>query len=63
MMIKAPDLIRLIESDGWCRVRMRGSHRQYTHPRKPGVVTVRRHPEEIGPGALQGVLRQAGLLP
>jgi len=62
--MNAFDLIRLIESDGWCRVSMRGSHRQYTHPQKPGVLTLRRHPtDEIGPGALQGVLRQAGLQP
>jgi predicted RNA binding protein YcfA (HicA-like mRNA interferase family) len=62
--MKSPDLIRLIENDGWSRVRTRGSHRQYTHPSKPGVVTVRRHPtEEVGPGALQGVLQQAQVQP
>ena len=41
-----PDLIRLIENDGWCRVRLRGSHRQYVHPQKPGVLTIRRQPED-----------------
>ena len=62
--MKSPDLIRLIENDGWSRVRTRGSHRQYTHPSKPGVVTVRLRPvEEVGPGALQGVLRQAQVQP
>ena len=62
--MKAPDLIRLIENDGWSRVRTRGSHRQYTHPSKPGVVTVRRHAtDEVGPGALQGVLQQAQVQP
>lgn len=60
----AADLIRLLEDDGWCRVGIRGSHRQYTHEHKPGVVTLRRLPrEEITPGAAQGVLRQAGLEP
>ena len=30
----------MIERDGWVQVRMRGSHRQFTHPVKPGTVTV-----------------------
>lgn len=60
----AADLIRLIENDGWCRAGVRGSHRQYTHPDRGGVLTLRRHlTEEIAPGALLGVLRQAGLEP
>ncbi len=60
----AAELMWLIENDSWCRVRMRGSHRQYTHPEKPGVLTLRRQPlEEIAPAALQGVLRQAGVQP
>ncbi|HEV3051037.1 MAG TPA: type II toxin-antitoxin system HicA family toxin [Longimicrobium sp.] len=60
----AADLIRLLEDDGWRRVGTRGSHRQYTHEHKPGVVTLRRLPrEEITPGAAHGVLRQAGLEP
>ena len=60
----AIDLICLIETDGWARVGIRGSHRQYAHPDKPGVLTLRRHrTEEIAAGALHGVLRQAGLEP
>lgn len=58
----AIDLIRIIEDDGWDRVGVRGTHRQYTHPRKPGVLTLRRHlTEEVGTSALWRVLRQAGL--
>ena len=30
----------MIERDGWMQVRTRGSHRQLTHPVKPGTVTV-----------------------
>lgn len=59
-----PDLIRLIENDGWCRVRMRGSHRQYVHPQKPGVLTIRRQPaDELSPGAVHSVHVQAGVAP
>jgi predicted RNA binding protein YcfA (HicA-like mRNA interferase family) len=59
------ELIHLIEDDGWDRVGVRGSHRQYIHPHKPGrVLTLRRHlTEEVGMSALRRVLRQAGLEP
>ena len=43
-------------------VRTRGSHRQYKHPTKPGVVTVAGKPsEQMGKGTLNSVLKQAGL--
>jgi len=38
--MKVRDVIRLIEADGWRLARTRGSHRQYNHPVKPGLVTV-----------------------
>jgi predicted RNA binding protein YcfA (HicA-like mRNA interferase family) len=60
--MKVKDLIRLIESHGWIRVRMRGSHRQYKHPRKSGTVTVSGKPNvEVPPGTLGSALKQAGL--
>jgi len=60
--MKVKDLIRLLESDGWVRVRMRGSHRQYKHPTKSGTVTVAGKPSvEVPPGTLSSVLKQAGL--
>jgi predicted RNA binding protein YcfA (HicA-like mRNA interferase family) len=39
-VIKVRKVIKLIEADGWYLLRMRGSHRQYQHPIKPGKVTV-----------------------
>jgi predicted RNA binding protein YcfA (HicA-like mRNA interferase family) len=60
--MKVKDLIGLLESDGWVRVRMRGSHRQYKHPKKSGTVTVAGKPSvEVPPGTLSSVLKQAGL--
>ena len=41
---------------------MRGSHRQFKHPSKPGTVTVSGNPSvEIPPGTLNNILKQAGL--
>lgn len=62
--MKLPDLILRLETDGWTRVRLRGPHRQYVHPAKPGVLTIRRHlTDELAPGALRSVLEQAGVAP
>jgi len=52
----------MLEEDGWVLSRTRGSHRQYSHPRKPGVVTVPGKPgDELPKGTLGSVLKQAGL--
>jgi predicted RNA binding protein YcfA (HicA-like mRNA interferase family) len=41
---------------------MRGSHRQYKHPRKTGTVTVAGKPSlDVPPGTLNSILKQAGL--
>ena len=32
------EIIKLIEEDGWYLVAVRGSHRQYKHPEKPGLI-------------------------
>jgi predicted RNA binding protein YcfA (HicA-like mRNA interferase family) len=62
--MRLPDLIRRLEADGWLRVRLRGPHRQYVHPEKPGVLTIRRHlTDELAPGAVHSVLLQAGVAP
>jgi predicted RNA binding protein YcfA (HicA-like mRNA interferase family) len=44
--MKVRDVIRLIEEDGWYLVRIKGSHRQYKHPTKPGLVTIAGHPND-----------------
>lgn len=60
--MKVKELIRLIESDGWFQVRIRGSHRQFRHPTKAGTVTVSGKPNvDIPPGTLSSALKQAGL--
>ena len=42
--------------------RARGSHRQYKHPQKKGLVTVPGHMnDELAPGTVNSILKQAGL--
>ncbi len=60
--MKVSELIALLEKDGWIQVRMKGSHRQFHHPTKPGTVTVAGKPSvDIPPGTLNSALKQAGL--
>ncbi|HLK09942.1 MAG TPA: type II toxin-antitoxin system HicA family toxin [Candidatus Binatia bacterium] len=60
--MKVRDVISLIESDGWIQVRTKGSHRQFRHPTKPGLVTVAGKPSvDLPAGTLNSVLKQAGL--
>jgi predicted RNA binding protein YcfA (HicA-like mRNA interferase family) len=60
--MKVRDAIRLVEKDGWRLVRTKGSHRQFKHPVKTGRVTIAGHPsDDMPPGTLKSVLRQAGL--
>jgi predicted RNA binding protein YcfA (HicA-like mRNA interferase family) len=54
--------MRWLERDGRVLVRTRGSHRQYKHPEEPGLVTLAGKPgDELAPGTLNRVLKQAGL--
>ena len=61
-MAKVRDVIKMIEDDGWSVVRQRGSHRQFKHASKPGLVTVAGKPgDDMAAGTLNSVLKQAGL--
>ena len=52
--MKVRDVISLIESDGWVQVRTKGSHRQFRHPTKPGIVTVAGKPSVDWSQGLRG---------
>ena len=60
--MKVRDAIKLIEDDGWYLDRTRGSHRQYKHPQKRGLVTIPGKPgDDLAPGTKNSILKQAGL--
>ena len=62
MPTKVREAIRLVEADGWRLIRMRGSHRQFKHPAKPGRVTVPgKTSDNLAPGTFNSILKQAGL--
>jgi predicted RNA binding protein YcfA (HicA-like mRNA interferase family) len=52
----------MLQDDGWFLVATRGSHRQFKHPLKAGRVTVAGKPsDDLAPGTLNSILKQAGL--
>ena len=62
--MKVRDVIRLLEADGWYLVRTRGSHHQYKHATKPGLVTLPGGGgDDLAPGTLNSIFKQAGLKP
>ena len=62
--MKVRDVIKIIEKDGWRMVRQRGSHRQFKHGTKPGLVTIAGKPGfDLAPGTLNSIFKQAGLKP
>jgi predicted RNA binding protein YcfA (HicA-like mRNA interferase family) len=60
--MKVRQVLVLLERDGWHLVRTRGSHRQFKHPRKPGLVTIAgKESAELARGTVNSILKQAGL--
>ncbi len=60
--MKVKQIIKLIEADGWYLARTRGSHRQFKHPHKLGLVTVpNKLSDDLAIGTLDSILKQAGL--
>jgi predicted RNA binding protein YcfA (HicA-like mRNA interferase family) len=59
--MKAREIIRLIVDNGWYLSRQKGSHKQFKHPVKKGIVTIAAHKmsDEIAPGTLNSIFKQA----
>lgn len=54
------EVIRRLLRDGWVQVRSKGSHRQFKHPERPGLVTVPHPKRDLPTGTLRSIFRQAG---
>jgi predicted RNA binding protein YcfA (HicA-like mRNA interferase family) len=60
--MKVSEIIKKITQEGWILARTKGDHRQYKHPKKPGLVTIAGHPsDEVDRGTLNSIMKQAGL--
>jgi len=60
--MKVREVLTLLQRDGWYLVRTRGSHRQFKHPKKTGLVTIAgKESAELARGTVNSILKQAGL--
>lgn len=60
--MKVRDMLSLLMADGWSLVVTKGSDRQFKHPKRVGRVTVAGKPnDDLPPGTLNSILKQAGL--
>ena len=60
--MKVGEVLRILNDNGWFLVATHGSHRQFKHPVKSGRVTVAGKPsDDLAPGTLNSILKQAGL--
>lgn len=59
--MKSNSLIKLIEKDGWYKVRTKGSHHHFKNPQKKGLVTIPHPKKDVPIGTVKSILEQAGL--
>ena len=60
--VKVKEAIKRIEAEGWELARTGGSHRQYRHPDRPGVVTIAGKPSDtLHPKTWASIITQAGM--
>jgi predicted RNA binding protein YcfA (HicA-like mRNA interferase family) len=54
------EVIKRLRRDGWRCVRIKGSPRQFKHPRRSGLVTVPHPEKDLPTGTLKSIFKQAG---
>ena len=59
--MKFRELEKIINADGWQLDRVNGSHHQYLHPTKKGLVTIPFHGGDVPKVVVKNVLQQAKL--
>jgi predicted RNA binding protein YcfA (HicA-like mRNA interferase family) len=59
--VKSAALIKELEAAGWVLNRVRGSHHVFSHPLRPGHVTVPHPKKDLGKGLVAAIRNQAGL--
>jgi len=58
--MKSADVIKRLEAEGWLLSRVKGSHHQFKHPTKPGLVTIPHPKADIPKGTFHSIAKQAG---
>ncbi len=59
--MKSADVIAALKADGWKLDRVKGSHHNFKHETKPGVVTVPHPKKDLGRGLVKNIEKVSGL--
>ena len=59
-IMNSRQVIKKLEAEGWYLARVKGSHHQFKHGSKLGLVTVKHPDGEIPKGTLSSIEKQAG---
>lgn len=59
--MNSAELVKLLERAGWVLLSVKGSHHIYTHPDRPGHLSVPHPRKDMGTGLAHKILKQAGL--
>jgi predicted RNA binding protein YcfA (HicA-like mRNA interferase family) len=59
--MNSKQIIKQLEADGWSLRGVKGSHHIFTHPSKPGHISVPHPKLDLGVGLVHKLLKQAGL--
>lgn len=59
--MRSADIVKMLEADGWQLRSVRGSHHVFSHPAKPGHISVPHPKKDLGVGLVHKLLKQAGL--
>jgi len=59
--MRSADLIKDLEADGWKLRGVKGSHHVFSHPTKPGHISVPHPKKDLGVGLVHKLRKQAGL--
>ena len=60
--MKVRQIINMLKNDDWYLDRTKGSHRQFKHSEKAGLVTIAgKLTLDLPPGTLNSILKQSGL--
>jgi predicted RNA binding protein YcfA (HicA-like mRNA interferase family) len=59
--MNSAEIIKRLQNDGWVLRGVKGSHHVFSHPAKPGHISVPHPCKDFGIGLVNKLLKQAGL--
>ncbi len=59
--MNSAEIIKRLQGDGWVLRGIKGSHYIFTHPAKPGHISVPHPRKDLGVGLVNKLLKQADL--